>query len=552
MIHHGVIFIDGWSFSTHRHTRASEMGAEESVPRRISMQEDDMSGISVTQSVVKNFGDLPEGVEVASGTGLTVEFISGRKYIDFDEVHGQLTDLEEKLTRKKDMKFNFTGMEFLSEAEHNSRTIASDLEAEAEAEAEARLMQQQQELAEALREVEQRKKGEEFKFQQREELVRSARSMEENVALEELQQCHASVQERDTELSRQRLESEAHVEALRVAEGELETLRVAVMDQTRVHEELESLSLDCNVEFHQLTSDLDSSREKLARQQAEYEGKIAALEAIVTSEQEACKKQSEESSSTREELGRQVDGFEKQVKLLETIISSEKDECKMHLSELASDQQSVAEELHASQARANQLEVKLQAEQDKFLQMASDQEAASVELEASRSRAGELEQQVEAEKDNYKQMALNQHTMAEELEGSKERAIRLEQQIQDEKDNYSQMFCDQQATATELEASQALARELEMQLQTEKEEHLNMFSGREGILRNLREKHVESVKSMIRPLQTAPICERVQADVLACYRSNKNAPLRCSREVHAYIDCVQSRRLELLQQNAVR
>lgn len=535
------------------------MGAEESVPRRISMQEDDMSGISVTQSVVKNFGDLPEGVEVASGTGLTVEFTSGRKYIDFDEVHSQLTDLEEKLARKKDMKFNFTGLEFLSEAEHDSRTVASDLEEEQaieeghrRAEADARLMQQQGNLDEALREVEQRKREEELKFQQREELVRSARSMEENVALEELQQCQASVLERDTELSRQRLESEARTEALRIAETELEILRAAVMDQTHKQQELESLSLDCNVEYQQLTSDLASSQEEQAHQQASYEGKIASLETMVANEQEACKKQSEELSSTKEELGRQVDGFEKQVKLLNTIISSEKDECKMHLSDLASDQQSVAEELHASQARAKQLEGKLQAEQDKFAQMASDQGAASVELEASRSRADELELQVQAEKDNYKQMALNQHTMAEELEGSKERAVRLEQQIQDEKDNYSQMFCDQQATATELEASQARARELEIQLQTEKEEHLNMLNGRGGILRNLREKHVESVKSMIRPLQTAPICEQVQADVLACYRSNKNAPLRCSREVQAYIDCVQSRRLELLQQKAVR
>lgn len=83
------------------------------------------------------------------------------------------------------------------------------------------------------------------------------------------------------------------------------------------------------------------------------------------------------------------------------------------------------------------------------------------------------------------------------------------------------------------------------ELKREKEEYQNKLDSRKESLNVEFDRGVEEIQKVIRPLQNkVTLCEQLQQDVIDCYKLNRHHPLRCSKIVDEFRQCVDNERLK--------
>jgi len=103
------------------------------------------------------------------------------------------------------------------------------------------------------------------------------------------------------------------------------------------------------------------------------------------------------------------------------------------------------------------------------------------------------------------------------------------------------------AEKARLEEEYSVVSKEKMSLQDKQREIDGQLSQRERELNNEFEQISSEVDRKIRPLQASTICSESQASVLECYRSNKKQPLRCSKQVQDFVNCVQESRVKMME-----
>lgn len=150
------------------------------------------------------------------------------------------------------------------------------------------------------------------------------------------------------------------------------------------------------------------------------------------------------------------------------------------------------------------------------------------EISELKRKLNELELLAESKLKKKQEMIETAHKQLREEENEKE--------ILYEKISDASSTIEQQSKQLE-QSSQKLEDE-----KKQKEEYLKMLEERDESMKVEFDRGVEDVQKMLRPLQTNFLCKELQEDVLDCYRQNKQYPLRCSKLVSQFRECVQNAR----------
>lgn len=98
-----------------------------------------------------------------------------------------------------------------------------------------------------------------------------------------------------------------------------------------------------------------------------------------------------------------------------------------------------------------------------------------------------------------------------------------------------------------LEEEYSLVNEEKSTLMQKQREIDGQLSQRERELSEEFERISSELDRKIKPLQKTTICSESEASVLECYRANKKHPLRCSKQVQEFVNCVQESRVKMMQ-----
>lgn len=98
-----------------------------------------------------------------------------------------------------------------------------------------------------------------------------------------------------------------------------------------------------------------------------------------------------------------------------------------------------------------------------------------------------------------------------------------------------------------LEEENVLVSREKMTLEERQRELHGKLLQREQELNDEFERISSEVDRKIKPLQAKTICSDSQSNVLKCYRQHKKQPLRCTKEVQEFANCVQTARVKMME-----